>query len=251
MSYETTVFLMVMSFFAAFVGSCTGGGGLISIPALMLTGLPPSIVLGTNKIATALGAAAGVSHYARAGKIDFKTLKRLIPLIFLGGVLGTITVRYLSSEFLRPFVIVMLVIITIYTALRKDWDEYGRYKGLFAQKKGLTTLLLFILAFYDGFFGPGSGSFMLFVFLLMGYNFIESAANSKMMNFVSNSAAALTFINFGLYNIEYVIIMAVMMIPGGYAGSYVAVRYGTKYIRFLFLFISVILIGKQVINLLK
>lgn len=250
-SYETIAFLMSMSFLAAFLDACVGGGGLISVPALMALGLPPSIVLGTNKMASSIGAAAGVLNYARSGKIDFKSIKSIIPLVFIGSFLGTLTVRQVSSEFLRPFVVVMLVVITIYTIMRKDWGEYGHYKGAFSEKKLIPIIILFVLGFYDGFFGPGTGSFMLFTFLLMGYDFVGSAANARMLNFVSNITAAVTFFAFGLYKIEYVIIMAVMMVPGAYAGSYMALKKGTKYVRPLFIIVSMFLIGKQIIDLLK
>jgi uncharacterized membrane protein YfcA len=245
------LFLLVSGFIAAFIDAAVGGGGLISLPALMATGLPANIALGTNKMASVMGSLTSTLSFLRSGKIDFQLIKYLFPIDFIGSVLGVWAVQQIPPNFLKPLVVVMLVLVTIYTFLKKDWGAKSTYRGLTTRAALLSGLAAFTLGFYDGFFGPGTGSFLIFAFLMIGFDFVVAAGNAKALNFASNIAAVLSFGYLGAINFSYGIPMGLSMIFGAMAGSRVAITKGAAYVRPMFIFMSIVLIGKQLWDVLK
>ncbi|QDR83090.1 TSUP family transporter [Sporomusa termitida] len=248
-SPEIILFLLIAGFIAAFIDSVVGGGGLVSLPALMFTGLPPSVVLGTNKLASSLCSITSTISFLRSGKIDCRLVVWLFPLSFIGSVLGAYTVRHIPPEFLKPLVVVLLIVVAIYTILKKDWGAESTYQGLTPQTKSIIALSVLAIGFYDGFFGPGAGSFFIFSFLMLGFDFVVAAGNAKVMNFASNIAAVITFIYLDSVNFYYGFIMGGAMIAGAIAGSQVAIKSGTAYVRPLFISMTSLLIGKQLWDL--
>jgi uncharacterized membrane protein YfcA len=244
-SMDMILFLMGAGFIASFIDSVVGGGGLISLPALLITGLPPALALGTNKMASVMGSCTSTISFMRSGKIDIAIIKYLFPLSFIGSALGVITVQQIPSQFLKPLVVVMLIAVTIYTFTKKDWGDISTYTGMTKKTAYLSGIIAFSIGFYDGFFGPGAGSFFIFSFLMIGFDFVVAAGNSKALNFASNIAAVITFIYFGSVNYYYAIPMGIAMILGAIAGSNLAIKKGAAYVRPLFLFMSAILISKQ------
>ncbi len=240
-----------MGFVAAFIDSVVGGGGLISVPTLMWAGLPMLNVLGTNKIASTMGAAAGFLTYLRSGTIDKKIMRVMFPLAFVGSACGVFVVREIPPDFLRPLVVVMLIVIAIYSVAKKNWGADKKSVRVSHKNYLLGVVLIFALGFYDGFFGPGTGSFMLFLYLMMGYGFLGAAANARAANFASNIAAAIIFSSLGLVNFSYAIPMGLGMILGAACGAKTAITKGAAYVRPLFIGMTVILIGKQIIELFK
>ena len=239
-----------MGFVAAFIDSVVGGGGLISVPTLMWAGLPMLNVLGTNKFASTMGAFMGFLTYLRSSKIDKKIMRVMFPLAFVGSVIGVFVVRQVPPDFLRPLVVVMLIVIAIYSVAKKNW---GSDKKIQASHKNylLGVILIGVLGFYDGFFGPGTGSFMLFLYLMMGYGFLGAAANARAAKFASNLAGVIVFTACGLVNFSYAIPMGLGMILGAFCGAKMAISKGAAYVRPLFIGMTVILIGKQLIELFK
>ena len=245
LSVEMALYLMVAGFVAAFIDSVVGGGGLISMPALLATGLPPSIVLGTNKMASILCSLTSTLSFLKSGKISQKLALSLFPVSFAGSVMGAYTVRHIPPEFLKPLVIVLLIVIAVYTFFKKEWGGTSTYHGMTARTAWLSAAAVFSLGFYDGFFGPGTGSFLIFVFLMLGFDFVVAAGNAKMMNLASNFGAVLTFIWLDSVNYQYGLVMGVAMIAGALTGSRVAIRSGVTYVRPLFMTVTSLLIGKQ------
>ena len=245
----TLLFLAVMGFVAAFIDSVVGGGGLISTPALMWTGLPLLTVLGTNKMAATMGALTSVLAFLRSGRVDVKLIKRLCPLSFLGSVVGVLTVRAIPPDFLRPLVVVMLIAVAVYSVFKKDWGSISTYHGLSPRMMYLTFAVAFVFGFYDGFFGPGTGSFLLFSFLLLGFDFVGAAANARALNFSSNIAGLLAFYLLGAVDYRYAVPMGAAMIVGAFCGTKMALTRGAGYVRPLFIVVTSILIGKQLLDL--
>ncbi len=245
------LFLLAAGFIASFIDSVAGGGGLISLPALLLTGLPPNVALGTNKMASVMGSCTSTLSFMRSGKIDYHLVKYLFWLAFIGSALGVYMVQLMPPHFLKPLVVVMLIIVTIYTFTKKDWGYKSTYQGANKRIAALSGLTAFALGFYDGFFGPGTGSFLIFAFLMIGFDFVVAAGNSKALNFASNIAAVLCFAYFGSINYYYGIPMGLVMIAGAMAGSQVAIKKGAGYVRPLFLGMSIVLIGKQLWDMLR
>ncbi|MBQ6006117.1 MAG: TSUP family transporter [Selenomonadaceae bacterium] len=240
-----------MGFIAAFIDSVVGGGGLISVPTLMWAGLPMLNVLGTNKIASCMGAFAGFLTYLRSGTIDKKIMRVMFPLSFIGSAFGVFVVQQVPPDFLRPLVVVMLIVIAIYSVAKKNWGADKKSVHVSHKNYLLGIILIFLLGFYDGFFGPGTGSFMLFLYLVMGYGFLGAAANARAANFASNIAAAIIFTACGLVNFSYAIPMGCGMILGAACGAKMAISKGAAYVRPLFIGMTVILIGKQIVELFR
>lgn len=249
-SLEMVLFLLGSGFIAAFVDSVVGGGGLISVPALLVTGMPPTVVLGTNKLAGTFSSLTSTISFLRSGKVNISLVKYLFPVSFAGAVLGAYTVRHIPPDFLKPLVIVLLILVAVYTLCKKDWGEQATYAGMTGKMAVLSAITAFILGFYDGFFGPGTGSFLIFAFLFIGFDFVQSAGNAKVLNFASNFAALAAFVWMDSVHYLYGIIMAAGMIAGAVAGSQVAIRQGATYVRPLFIAVTVILISKQLWDVL-
>ena len=241
--------MAAMGFVAAFIDSVVGGGGLISVPTLMWAGLPMLNVLGTNKFASTMGACAGFLTYLRSGTVDKKIMRIMFPLAFIGSICGVFVVRQVPNDFLRPFVVIMLILIAIYSVAKKNWGADKKFVHVSHKHYLRGIVMIFALGFYDGFFGPGTGSFMLFLYLIMGYGFLGAAANARTANFASNLAAVLVFTGFGLVNFAYAIPMGLGMILGAFCGAKMAISKGAAYVRPLFIAMTVILIGKQLIEL--
>lgn len=242
------VFLMAFGFIASFIDSVVGGGGLISIPALLFVGLPPSAAIATNKLAATMGSLTSTVYFICQKKVDIKIIKRLLPFTIVGAMIGAFVLKYISSEILRPLVLILLILVALYTFLKKDWGTVSTYKGLTKGKSILFLGVILLIGFYDGFFGPGTGSFLIFAFLTIGFDFISAAANGRILNFASNITALLAFIFLGAIHYEYGIVMGVSMIIGAYTGTKFAMKKGVGYVRILFLVVTVLLIGKNVVD---
>lgn len=250
MDMETCIFVAVAGFVAAFIDAAAGGGGMISLPALMWTGISPLHALGTNKMAAVMGACTSFITFVRSGRMDIPLIRKLFPLSFIGSAVGVLVVRQVPSEFLRPLIVVLLVVVVLYSLLKKDWDRDAKPRKMTGRMLMLSMLMAFTLGFYDGFFGPGAGSFLLFSFLMLGFDFIGATANTKALNFASNLAAMIFFAGFGMINYQMGIFMGLSMIFGAYCGAKFAITKGVAYVRPIFIAVTTLLIGRQLIELL-
>ena len=248
---DVLAFLIAFGFCAAFIDSVVGGGGLISLPALLWIGLPPHLALGTNKGAAVMGAVASFVTFVRSGRVNGWLIRRLFPLSLLGSVIGVLVVRQVSPDILRPLVTVLLIVVLVYSVLKKAWGRENHFTGLTTRMLVLSGVVAFAFGFYDGFFGPGTGSFLLFAFLMLGYDFLGAAANARALNFASNIAGVTVFAVLGLINWSYAIPMGLSMIVGAWCGAHMALKKGTGYVRPLFIAMTTVLIGKQIVDLLK
>lgn len=244
------IFLFVTGFVATFIDSVVGGGGLVTIPALLLTGLPITQVLGTNKLASIMGSLTSMITFIRSGKVKLSLVKWLFPLSFIGSMLGAYLVRYVPSEFMKPLVVILLVIVACYTLLKKDWGDVSTYGGMSKRTGLLSGVVACTIGFYDGFFGPGTGSFLIFAFLLIGFDFVTSSGNAKVLNFASNLSAVLIFLYLGYVHVVYSLIMGLGGILGAIAGTRMAIKKGAAYVKPLFISMTVILVGKQLWDVL-
>ena len=181
------IFLCIAGFLASFVDSIAGGGGLISIPAFMLAGLPPHMVLGTNKFSATAGSFTSSLKFIKSGKANFKLLKYLIPFTFIGAILGVKAVLNIDQKFLTGLVLVLIMFIGVYTFFSKSLGLEDKFYGLTKKSVIYGIILALSLGFYDGFFGPGTGSFLIFGLIsIFGFNFVSSSANARILNFISN-----------------------------------------------------------------
>lgn len=248
MDWHLSVIVMIMffGFIASFIDSVVGGGGLISTPALLAVGLPPSVALGTNKFASSFSTLTSAFKFLRSGKVDLKVVGKLFPFVFLASGVGAILATYLPANILKPLIIVVLTIVIIYTLIKKDWGSVRTFTYFTTAKAIVFTILFLILGFYDGFLGGGTGSFMLFVLLMFGFDFLSAAGNAKVLNFASNIGGLLLFIILGQVNFAYGIVMAISMVIGSYFGAQFALKKGVGYVKGLFIIVTAVLILKNI-----
>lgn len=240
------ILICVAGFIGATVDAIVGGGGLITIPALLTAGVPAHFALGTNKFAASMGTISSAHHFYKSGEINFKLLKYLLPLSFIGSAIGSYAVLLLDPSFLRAMIIVMVLIIGIYTLIKKEMGIEDKFTSLSRKKIIFAMILAIGLGFYDGFFGPGTGSFIIFGLIgIMGFDFKKASAHSKFMNFTSNFTALLVFLLNGKILFTIAIPMAIAMMLGGKFGAYLAVKNGAKFIKPVFIIVSFALVVKM------
>ncbi|MBH5320124.1 TSUP family transporter [Paenibacillus sp. GSMTC-2017] len=246
LTWEIIIIIVVGGFLAAFVDAVVGGGGLIALPALLAAGLPPHLALGTNKLAGTMSSLTSTLTFLRSGKIDLKMTMKLVPLTAIGAVAGTLLLQFVPTDWLRPLVIVLLIVVTIYTLFRRDWGDVATFRTLTKRSWIALALTALLLGSYDGFFGPGTGSFLIFAFLILGLDFVKAAGNAKLLNFTSNISSLLVFICLSSVSYGIGLLMGAAMVLGSLVGSQVAIRQGARYVRPLFIGVSTLLIARQV-----
>jgi uncharacterized membrane protein YfcA len=223
---------------AGFVDAIAGGGGLITLPVLLSFGLDPRHALGTNKLQATFGSGSAAWHYAQARTLALNDCKRGFVLSLLGAALGTLAVQQLDTSFLKRAIPVLLIGVASYTLLKPRLgaeDLHPRMvRGVFDMTFGL------LLGFYDGFFGPGTGTFWTMAFMLgLGFNMTRATGYAKAMNFASNLSSLVFFLPGGNVCFAAGLTMGVGQVLGARMGSRMVIARGTKFIRPVF--ISVVL----------
>jgi uncharacterized membrane protein YfcA len=232
--------LVLAAFLAGFVDAIAGGGGLVTLPALLAAGLPPHVALGTNKGQAVWGAAGSLANFARRGWIDRKTAPGRFAAGFVGSCGGAALVLVVSPEVLRPVVLVLLVVVAAVLAFRPTIEPTER-PGSAALGLGIALAL----GVYDGFFGPGMGTFLVVGFvLLLGHTLTRATAEAKVVNFASNLAALGVFAWKGTVIWSIALPMAAAQLVGGVAGSQVALRGGDRLVRRVLLAVVAALVAK-------
>ncbi len=247
----TIVLLCIAGFAAAFVDSIAGGGGLISLPALLAAGVPTHFALGTNKFSSTAASFTSSIKYATSGKVNFKFLRYLLPFSLIGSALGVRIALMIDSRYLKPLVLILVLTVGIYSLFSKNMGREDRFKGLNGKNITLGILLAFLLGFYDGFFGPGTGSFLIFGLInIFGFDFINAGGNARVLNFASNLSALALFALSGKVNYLYGIPVAIVMIFGARLGTIFAIKKGAKFIKPIFITMSVAVAGKMFLELI-
>lgn len=234
LSADIFVLLFFVGLVAGLVDSVAGGGGLITLPALLFIGLPPQVALGTNKLQGSFGTLSASYNYIRKGQASLKEALPGIIFTLIGATAGAWLVQQLDPAFIEPLIPILLLIVFIYTLFSKQL-------GFTDQSPRLNRTLFYvifglILGFYDGFFGPGTGSFWTISFMfLLGLNMTRATGYTKIMNFTSNIVALFWFVIGGnvYYHIGFT--MAAGQMIGARIGSNLAISNGAKFIRPLFL----------------
>lgn len=242
MQYGSTlsfIFICAAAFIGAFVDAIAGGGGLITVPAYFLGGFPPHFALGTNKLSATFGSLSSTIEFFRNGKIHFDLVKYIIPCTLLGAILGVNSVLLLDQDFLYPLVSVMILIVGIYTYFKKDLGLVNTYRLKSRYQIAMGMFFGFLLGFYDGFFGPGTGSFLLFIFIkFFGMDFVNAGGNTKVLNFVSNITSLVVFALAGKINYQFGLMAGVFSLAGSVIGTRVAIRKGASFVKPIFLIMS-------------
>lgn len=245
--FTQLIILCSLGFLAAAVDAIAGGGGLISLPALLLVGIPPHFALGTNKFASTAGSLNSSLTFARSGKIYMSLVKWQIPFTLVGAALGVFSVLHVSSDFLNKVVPALILLVGLYTLFHKNLGLDNHFQGLTHRNLASGFLFAFALGFYDGFFGPGAGSFLIFLFIaLYGFDFVTSSANAKVLNFVSNLVSLVLFAWNGKILYAYGIPMAIFMLLGSQVGTKLAIRKGASLVKPIFITMSLLVAAKLI-----
>ena len=242
------------AFFAGLVDAVAGGGGLIQVPALfaVFPSLPPAVLLGTNKFSAITGTTIATLRYGWSVPIQWRSVLPAAGVAGLGAVAGAKTVTLIDPTLLRPLMLLMLGGMALYTLARPKFGERDGTAAPLRQGGGAFYGVTAVFGFYDGFFGPGAGSVMMFVLVrLFGRDFLSAAATTKVLNLASNFGALILFMQTG--NVFYAVAlpMAAFNVAGGFLGAHLAVRRGSRFIRTVFLMVVVALIVKVLFDLLK
>jgi uncharacterized membrane protein YfcA len=239
------IFLCIAGFTAAAVDAIAGGGGLINLPAILAAGVPPHYALGTNKFASSFGAITSAYTFAREGKVFVPLMKYTVPCTLVGSVIGVFTALKIDQGFLQIIILVLIFATAIYTIAKKDFGNEDKFEGLTRKSIVQGCIFAFSLGFYDGFFGPGTGSFLIFLFIsIYGFDFTIAAGNSKVLNFVSNITSLVMFALNGKIYYMLGIPIGLAMIVGARVGSKVAIKNGAKVIKPIFVTIALVLTVK-------
>ena len=243
----TGLFLLAASFFAGFVDSIAGGGGLIQLPALLI-GLPKSEtaeVLGTNKLSAVFGTTTAAALYRKQIKPDPKILLAMGVPAFLGSAGGAVLASKIPTSSMRPMVLLLLIVVAIYTWFKPDLGKFENLKHQSGRRVQIAALAGAIIGFYDGIFGPGTGSFLMLILVAsLGYAFITASAIAKVVNVATNVGAILVFGIHGAVIWQIGIIMGTANITGAVIGSRLAIKGGSTLVRKVFLIVTVALIIK-------
>lgn len=240
--------LAFFCFCGAFIDSVAGGGGLISLPAYMASGLPPHLALGTNKLSGFFSGLGSSINYAISGKVNWDLVKRLGFFSFLGSYLGVNTILKTKPDYINYIVLIALIFVFIYTLIHKNMGDTSEYNGLNRKNITLGIIMAFSIGFYNGFLGPGTGSFLVFFLMkIFKYDFVEANGDSKILNLIGNFTGLFIFIINGKTYFLYGIPISIIMFIGAQIGSKCAILKGSKFIRPFFLTITVI----TILNLVK
>jgi uncharacterized membrane protein YfcA len=237
-----------VAFVAGTVDAIGGGGGLLTLPALLAAGIPPHFALGTNKGQSIWGTFAALTRYARAGMIDGRRAIWMFPLGFAGSLMGARLVLLIEPAVLRPIVLGLLVVVAAFLAFRRTPAP----RELVATQRQFIAVcvLAFLLGGYDGFFGPGTGTFLIVGFVtILGSSLAHASAEAKVVNGASNLAAIATFATKGVVIWSVALPMAAAQIAAGTLGAHLAIKGGDKWIRRVVLLIVIGFVTKLAFDL--
>jgi uncharacterized membrane protein YfcA len=245
LSLATGLFLLSASFLAGFVDSIAGGGGIVQLPALLI-GLPNSPaaeVLGTNKLSAVFGTTTAATLYRKQIKPDPKVLIGMAIPAFLGSAVGALLASRIPTSSMRPMILVLLIAVAIYTWLKPDLGKLENLRHVPKQRIQIGAIAGTVIGFYDGIFGPGTGSFLMLILVAtLGYAFITASAIAKVVNVATNVGALIVFGINGAVIWQIGIIMGFANITGAIIGSRLAIRGGSTLVRKVFLLVTIVLI---------
>lgn len=253
MSFEL-VALCGFAFLAGFIDSVVGGGGLIQVPALLvlLPGVPVATLFGTNKAVSIWGTAVATWQYARHIDTPWRSVLPMALAAALFGFVGAATVSRLDNALLKPVILGVLVLVLAYTLWKKDFGKLHAPRLSPLQQMLGGFIAGAAIGFYDGFLGPGTGSFLVLAFVaLFGFSFLHASASAKAVNVITNLAALVYFASHGQVLWQFVLPLAVCNVAGSLVGTRLAIRKGAGFVRGVFLVVVGLLILRLAYDSLK
>lgn len=240
---QELIILCIAAFSAGFIDAIVGGGGLVQTPAVLITlpQYPIATLLGTTKIPSFAGTCIAAFQYARRIKLHWKMLLVMCLIALLSAMAGSLCVAHVSNRYMKPIIFCVLIVVALYTYTKKDFGT-AVTKNISPLKELLyTSLFAVVIGFYDGFIGPGAGSFLVLFFItFIGFDFLKASAHAKFVNLATNCGSILYFSKTGHILYAYAIPMAICNLSGSFLGARLALLKGNSFIRIFFL---VVIIG--------
>ena len=234
--------LCVAAFAAGFIDAVVGGGGLIQTPMglILLPNLPVSTVIGTLKVPAFSGTSFAAYQYVKKVSLNWKLLAIMMVLAFPAAFLGSTLLTYVSNNFMKPVLLIVLSFLVIYTFAKKNFGQHIEKNQTFKKQIFYAVSISFVVGMYDGFIGPGTGSFLVVAFIvIMGFDFLQASANAKMVNLATNFGSICLFIAKGKIIWSIALPMAACNALGGWLGAKVAINKGNSFIRVFFLVVVI------------
>lgn len=231
---EMLLVVCPLVFFAAFVDAIAGGGGLISLPAYLFTGMPAHLAIGSNKLSAAVGTAISTARFIKSGSFHLRIALETAVIAFIGSALGAQLALHASDYFLRIFMMLVLPCVAVFVLFnRRQISDESRFEQFSRGRIAIGILLTgLLIGMYDGFFGPGTGTFLIIAFTtLLGFDLKRACGNTKIVNLATNVAALVMFISAGQIYYEVAIPATLFSIAGNWLGSGMALKKGAQFIR--------------------
>ena len=247
MSIEVALFLAIASGFAGFVDAMAGGGGLIQLPALIV-GLPNKelpLILGTNKVPSIFGTAAAARNYFKNIKPDIPLTLSMMGPAFIGSMGGASLAAAVPKDFFKPFIVCLLIAVAIYTWVKPELGMNENLKYTHKKRLAIVALIGLLIGFYDGIFGPGTGTFLVFFLVSgIGYAFLKASGTAKLVNISTNAGAILSFQLTGHIWWQLGLLLAFANVTGAIIGSRLAIKGGSPLVLKVFLAVTFLLIAR-------
>jgi uncharacterized membrane protein YfcA len=236
------ILLCVAAFFAGFVDAIVGGGGLIQTPValILMPNLAVSSIIGSLKIPAFSGTSFAANQYLKKVDMNWKLLSIMAIVAFASAFLGSNLLTKVHNDFMKPLLLVMLILIAIYTFIKKDFGIHQEKEHTVKRQILLAVSMSICIGFYDGFIGPGTGSFLVLGFVsVLGFDFLHASANAKMVNLATNFGSICLFVLKGKIIWAIAFPMAVCNAFGGWIGAKLAIKKGNGFIRIFFLIVVI------------
>lgn len=242
MDYTTLAILCLAAFTAGFVDAIVGGGGLIQLPIalVLLPSFPVASVVGSLKIPSFSGTAFAAVQYIRKVKLQWKLLLMMMLLATLSAFVGSSLLTKVHNDFMKPILLVVLSLVAVYSYTKKNFGQHVSKELSKGRIVNYAIIISIIIGFYDGFIGPGTGSFLILAFItIIGIDFLHASANAKMVNLATNAGSIVLFLIKGTIIWSIAIPMAICNAIGGIVGAKLAINKGNKFIRVFFLIVVI------------
>lgn len=243
MELDILIFLCLASFFAGFVDAIVGGGGLIQTPValILLPNVPVANIIGSLKIPAFSGTSFAAAQYLKIVKMDWKLLGLMSVVAFASAFAGSTLLTHVSNDFMKPLLLIVLTLLAVYTFMKKNFGQQQEKEMDFKKQLLYAIIISVTVGFYDGFIGPGTGSFFVVAFVsILGFDFLHASANAKMVNLATNFGSICLFVLKGKILWAIALPMAVCNALGGFIGARLAIKKGNGFIRVFFLIVVIV-----------
>ena len=242
------IFLLTLGFLAGLMDAAVGGGGLLQIPGLfnfLPRNMPVATVMGINKFASFCGTLTATGQFVRRITVPWKMLLPAAMLAFLASYSGARLVSYIPVQYMKPAMLAIMAVMFVYTFCKKDLGQAVRTTALSRKETAWGLFFGALIGFYDGVFGPGTGSLLAFIFVrFFAYDFLTATASAKVINLTTNLAALSFFVPNGHIVWAWALPLALANLSGGLVGAHLAMKGGSKFLRYGFMALLCIMIGK-------